>query len=187
VLLAIDTSAGASVALVDAGRVLAQADETDTRGHAEAIGRLLERVLQDAGAAPRDVTAVVSGMGPGPFTGLRVGIAAARAFAAGRGIPVHPVASHDAVAYGTTGELRVVTDARRREIAWTRYLDGEPVDGPHLAPADGTPVVAGISAANLALRAAQLLARGDDTGPSQPLYLRAPDITPSAGPKRVTG
>lgn len=185
-LLAIDTSAGTSVAVVDAGCVLGSADEADTRGHAEAIGRLIVDALAQAGAAPEEITGVVSGMGPGPFTGLRVGIAAARAFAAGRGIPVHPVASHDAVAFGTTGELIVVTDARRREIAWTRYVDGEPVDGPHLAPADGTPATATISAGSLALRAEQLIARGED-GPAQPLYLRAPDVTPSTGPKRVTG
>ncbi len=64
-------------------------------------------------------------MGPGPFTGLRVGIAAARAFAAGRGIPVHPVASHDAVAFGRTAPTLVVTDARRREVAWTTYEPGD--------------------------------------------------------------
>ena len=102
-LLAIDTSAGTSVAVVDAGRVLGSADEADTRGHAEAIGRLIVDALAQAGAAPAEITGVVAGMGPGPFTGLRVGIAAARAFAAGRGIPVHPVASHDAVAFGTHG------------------------------------------------------------------------------------
>jgi len=189
VLLAIDTSAGTSVAVVDAGRVLGSADEADTRGHAEAIGRLILSALEQAGAASDEITAVVAGMGPGPFTGLRVGIAAARAFAAGRGIAVHPVGSHDAIAFGTSGEVLVVTDARRREVAWSRYVDGEPVDGPHLARADEVDGdrTAQVSAASLALRAEQLLARGVATGPDQPLYLRAPDVTPSVGPKRVTG
>lgn len=188
-LLAIDTSAGTSVAVVEGGRVLAEASDPGTRGHAEQIGVLIRRALADAGAAPADITGVVSGMGPGPFTGLRVGIAAARAFAAGRGIPVHPVASHDAIAYGTDGDLLVITDARRREVAWSRYVDGEPVDGPHLGLSDD---VAGdraaqVSAASLALRAEQLRSRGEPTGPEQPLYLRAPDVTPAAAPKRVTG
>jgi tRNA threonylcarbamoyl adenosine modification protein YeaZ len=189
VLLAIDTSTGTSVAVVDAGCVLGTADEADTRGHAEAIGRLIVDALAQAGAAPAEITAVVAGMGPGAFTGLRVGIAAARAFAAGRGIPVHPVGSHDAIAYGTAGEMLVVTDARRREVAWSRYADGEPVDGPHLARADEVDGerTARVSAASLALRAEQLLARGEPTGPGQPLYLRAPDVTPAASPKRVTG
>ena len=198
-LLSIDTSAGASVAVVDAGCVLGSADETDTRSHAEAIGRLILEALAQAGASPAEITAVVAGMGPGPFTGLRVGIAAAYAFAAGRGIPVHPVVSHDAVAQGTTGPLLVVTDARRREVAYSTYADGERTDGPHLAhPDELATVVAGyagytrvdaaqLSAASLGLRAEQLLARGEPTGPGQPLYLRAPDVTPSAGPKRVTG
>ena len=116
-LLAIDTSAGTSVALVAGGRVLAEADEPGTRRHAEAIGTLLRDVLRDAGAVPGDVTGVVAGMGPGPFTGLRVGIAAARAFAFGIGAPVHPVVSHDAIAHGAGTRVLVVTDARRREVA----------------------------------------------------------------------
>jgi tRNA threonylcarbamoyl adenosine modification protein YeaZ len=198
VLLAIDTSAGTSVAVVDAGRILAQADEPDTRSHAEAIGTLIEAVLAQSGAEPADITGVVSGMGPGPFTGLRVGIAAARAFAAGRGIPVHPVASHDAVAYSREAPILVVTDARRREVAWTVYRDGH-TDGPHLAhPEDLATVVEGydalqrvdaaqIPAASLALVAEERIKTGQPTGPDQPLYLRAPDVTLPHAPKRVTG
>ena len=133
-LLAIDTSAGTSVAVVDGDRVLSEASDPGTRGHAELIGTLIQRALADAEASPADITGVVSGMGPGPFTGLRVGIAAARAFAAGRGIPVHPVASHDAVAFGSTAPVLVVTDARRREVAWTTYdAVGANTRGPHLA------------------------------------------------------
>lgn len=199
-LLAIDTSAGTSVAVVDGARVLSQASDANTRGHAEHIGTLIQSVLAEANATPADITGVVSGMGPGPFTGLRVGIAAARAFAAGRGIPVHPVASHDAVAFGRTTPTLVVTDARRREVAWTTYdADGATTDGPHLAhPEDLETVVEGyagfervdtaaISAASLGLIAERLLAAGRPTGPEQPLYLRAPDVTMPGAPKRVTG
>jgi tRNA threonylcarbamoyl adenosine modification protein YeaZ len=194
VLLAIDTSAGASVAVVDAdgvgGTVLGVADVADTRSHAEAIGRLISEALAQAGATPADIDGVVAGMGPGPFTGLRVGIAAAYAFAAGRGVPVHPVSSHEAVAHGTSGRVLVVTDARRREVAWSTFLEAEPLDAPHLArPDDLDTVVEGyatyrridaaqVSAASLGLRALTLLGRGGPTGPEQPLYLRAPDVTP---------
>lgn len=204
-LLSIDTSAGASVAVIDVGRVLGEADESDTRSHAEAIGRLIEEALGQASARPSDVEAVVAGMGPGPFTGLRVGIAAAYAFAAGRGVPVLPLASHGAVAWGRTAPTLVVTDARRREVAWSAYdgLDGDGIPrlgaGPSLArPDDLATVVEGyeryervdaavISAASLGLLADRLEALGAPFGPDRPLYLRAPDVTPSSGPKRVTG
>jgi tRNA threonylcarbamoyl adenosine modification protein YeaZ len=194
VLLAIDTSAGTAVALVDAGRVIAEEASPDPRGHAETVGLLIERVL---GNARPD--AVAAGMGPGPFTGLRVGIAAARAFAFARGIPVHGVCSHDAVAHGRTAPTLVVTDARRREVAWSVYRDAARVDGPHLAhPDDLAAVVDGydaldridaseVSAASLALVAERLLAAGRPTGPDQPLYLRAPDVTLPGASKRVTG
>ena len=199
-LLAIDTSAGTSVAVVDGDRVLSEASDPGARGHAEHIGTLIQAALAEAKATPADITAVVSGMGPGPFTGLRVGIAAARAFAAGRGIPVHPVASHDAVAFGRTAPTLVVTDARRREVAWTTYdADGENTGGPHLGhPEDLATSVEGydgyervdaaaISAASLGLVAARLMKAGQPTGPDQPLYLRAPDVTMPGAPKRVTG
>ena len=199
-LLAIDTSAGTSVAVVDGDRVLSEASDENTRGHAESIGTLIQRALADATATPKDITAVVSGMGPGPFTGLRVGIAAARAFAAGRSIPVHPVASHDAVAFGRTAPTLVVTDARRLEVAWSTYdAEGRKTSGPHLAhPEDLATSVDGydgferidaaeVSAASLGLVAERLLAAGRPTGPEQPLYLRAPDVTMPGAPKRVTG
>src|SRR5689334_24602996 len=78
VLLAIDTSAGTSVAVVDldAG-ILAEESVADTRSHAEVIGTLIESALRLAGVTPNELSGVVAGMGPGPFTGLRVGIAAA--------------------------------------------------------------------------------------------------------------
>jgi tRNA threonylcarbamoyl adenosine modification protein YeaZ len=190
VLLAIDTSAGTSVAVVDDGRVLAEADEPGTRRHAEAIGSLLRAALADAGIEPGAVTGVVAGMGPGPFTGLRVGIAAARAFAFGIGVPVHPVVSHDAIAFGHRERVLVVTDARRREVAWSLYdPDVVRLAGPELVERDGfgevaarhpgIPVLAPptVSAASLGLVAELLLAAGRPLGPAEPLYLRAPDVT----------
>ncbi|MEO8528018.1 MAG: tRNA (adenosine(37)-N6)-threonylcarbamoyltransferase complex dimerization subunit type 1 TsaB [Pseudolysinimonas sp.] len=188
-LLAIDTSAGTSVAVVDDGRTVSVASERGTRHHAEAIGVLVQRALAEAGVAPHQITGVAAGMGPGPFTGLRVGIAAARAFAFGIGVPVHPIVSHDAVAYGHAGRVLVVTDARRSEVAWTLYEDGVAVDGPHLAARDGfgaieslhpgVPILnpAEVSAASLGLVAELLLAQGGPLGPAEPLYLRPPDVT----------
>ena len=213
-LLAIDTSTGTSVALVDPDRgVLAEHTVVDTRRHAEVIGTLIERVFAETGIAPGELSGVVAGMGPGPFTGLRVGIAAARAFALGIDRPVLPVASHDAVAFaaaqaGTARPLLVVTDARRRELAWSSYdlpdADGLPVRlaGPALIlaaelgeagpPSAGLPNdfvridAAEIPAGALGLVAAARRARGEGSGAAEPLYLRAPDVTLST-PKRVTG
>ncbi|MFS0712867.1 tRNA (adenosine(37)-N6)-threonylcarbamoyltransferase complex dimerization subunit type 1 TsaB [Microbacterium sp. 2P01SA-2] len=217
-ILGIDTSIGTAVSIVDlAGRVRAEAVSRDPRGHAEVIGDLLVRVFDDAGVGPAEITAVAAGMGPGPFTGLRVGIAAARSFALGRGIPVVPVASHDAAARARVdpalatggaapveGEpIAIVTDARRRELAVSVYRveNGMPVRivDPHLvlraatepldlfgAAAVELPETTSISAAALARVAAERLAAGDaDTAAVEPLYLRAPDVTVPAGPKKV--
>lgn len=194
-LLAIDTSAGTSVAVVDSGRVLAEADEAGTRRHAEAIGTLLRAALADAGIEPRQVAGVVAGMGPGPFTGLRVGIAAARAFAFGVGVPVHPVVSHDAIAFGREERVLVVTDARRREVAWSLYdPDVVRLEGPALCLRDGFEAITDrhpgvlvldpptVSAASLGLVAELLLAAGRPLGPAEPLYLRPPDVTMPAVP-----
>jgi len=209
-ILGIDTSIGTAVALVDpAGRALAARESADTRGHAEAIGGLIAGVLADAGVGPAAVEAVAAGMGPGPFTGLRVGIAAARAFATGRGVPVLPVASHEAVAAelaerGETGRVVIVSDARRREHYWTLLDLGTPtpaalpvlVKGPGLAALDDLDAVIGegarrvephrVDAAALARLALRRRAAGEPTGPAAPLYLREPDLTPSRGPKRVS-
>ncbi|HXR44191.1 MAG TPA: tRNA (adenosine(37)-N6)-threonylcarbamoyltransferase complex dimerization subunit type 1 TsaB [Pseudolysinimonas sp.] len=200
-LLAIDTSAGTSVAVVDrdAG-ILSQLDEADTRRHAEVIGLLIEAALRDAGVAPAELSGVVAGMGPGPFTGLRVGIAAARAFAAGIGRPVVPLISHDAFALDLTAPLAVVTDARRREVAWSAFAASDAlglpvrVAGPELARPDELDTVlagyerlaaAAIPAGPLGMLAERLFAAGRAFGPSEPLYLRPPDVTLST-PKRVT-
>lgn len=204
-LLAIDTSAGTSVAIVDrdAG-VIAEHSSPDTRGHAELIGTFIQACLDDWGGVVTSLSGVVSGMGPGPFTGLRVGIAAARAFAFGAGKIVVPVVSHDAVAFGAEGPVLVVTDARRHELFWSTYSGsdaaGLPVrtSGPNLAKAaelehdvpgyGGYRLLDGglVSAASLGLIAELQYAHGRPFAADQPLYLRSPDVTLSAGPKRVT-
>jgi tRNA threonylcarbamoyl adenosine modification protein YeaZ len=205
VLLAIDTSAGTSVAVVDrdAG-ILSELNESDTRRHAEVIGILIQAALRDAGVAVTDLSGVAVGMGPGPFTGLRVGIAAARAFAFGAGKPVVPVVSHDAVAFGRAAPTLVVTDARRREVYWSAYsgsdAEGLPIRaaGPGLTPpdslADSVPDFAAyervdaavVSAASLGLVAELLYLHRRRFAGNEALYLRSPDVTLSAGRKRVS-
>jgi tRNA threonylcarbamoyl adenosine modification protein YeaZ len=205
VLLAIDTSAGTSVAVVDRDRgVLAEATEADTRRHAEVIGTLIRAVLDQSGVAVTDLSGVAVGMGPGPFTGLRVGIAAARAFALGIGRPIVPVVSHDAIAFGAADPVLVVTDARRREVYWSAYGGtdeaGLPIreDGPGLTPPDDLSLAvtnfgryrridaAEVSAASVGLIAELLYLHKRPFASSEALYLRSPDVTLSAGPKRVS-
>lgn len=222
-ILGIDTSVGTSVAIVDAdGVVRADRSSDNPLGHAEVIGTLIAQALEDAAVAPAlGVTArtddaveyVAAGMGPGPFTGLRVGIAAARAFALGRGIPVVPVVSHDAVALGhllraaiadaDDERFAVVTDARRREFAYTVY-DGMDADGlplratePALIPRDELDArlaelgaarldAHAVPAALIGLAASRAVAAGRTIGPTDALYLRSPDVTLPAGPKKVS-
>jgi tRNA threonylcarbamoyl adenosine modification protein YeaZ len=205
VLLAIDTSAGTSVAVVDRDRgVLAEVNEADTRRHAEVIGTLIQAALAQSGVSVTDLSGVAVGMGPGPFTGLRVGIAAARAFALGIGRPVVPVVSHDAVAFGQADPVLVVTDARRREVYWSAYGGTDDVglpireEGPGLTPPDDLAAAvtgfaryrrmdaAVVSAASLGLVAELLYLHKRPFAGGEALYLRSPDVTMSAGPKRVS-
>lgn len=220
-ILAIDTSVGTAVAVVEEdGVVRADLSSDNPLGHAEVIGDLLVAAIGEASLGPVGttnapeavaITRVAIGMGPGPFTGLRVGIAAARAFALGRGIPVVPVVSHDAVALGILladpfadiPRFAVVTDARRREFAYTVYDgiddDGLPVRAtePTLVPRDeldarlrglGAERRDGLAipAAMIGLAAGRAVAAGRAIGPHDALYLRSPDVTMPAGPKRVT-
>jgi tRNA threonylcarbamoyl adenosine modification protein YeaZ len=200
VLLAIDSSAGTGAAVVDVARsVLAERVVADPLRHAEVVGELIAGVLADAGAAVGDLEAIAIGVGPGPFTGLRVGMAAGRTFALAAGIPALGVVSHDAIAAasGEGGDLVVTTDARRRELYWSRYAgldaDGIPVrvEGPALAKRDAVPGSAvrldatTLSAGWLGLVAARTRRAGRSPVPIEPLYLRSPDVTLSA-PKRVS-
>lgn len=203
VILAVDTSLGTAVALIDPdGTRRAEAGTADPLGHAEVIGDLVRDVLREGGAD--GITHVVAGMGPGPFTGLRIGIATARAFALGRGIPVVPVPSHTAAALTiqatVTGPFAVVTDARRREVAVTVF-DGQDEDGIPRTIADTVLVraadadehlaglrrvdVTTLSAVDLARVGARALAAGRVLAGEEPLYLRHPDVTLPGAPKKV--
>jgi tRNA threonylcarbamoyl adenosine modification protein YeaZ len=125
-LLAIDTSTSAITVALHDGEIAATATVLDARGHTEHLAPLVERCLESAGRTPADVTDVVVGNGPGPFTGLRVGIVTGLVFGHARGIPVHGVCSLDALALDAAalrgeGDFLVATDARRKEVYWARY------------------------------------------------------------------
>jgi tRNA threonylcarbamoyl adenosine modification protein YeaZ len=157
-LLALDTATPAvTVALHDGSAVLAQAGGRDARRHAELLAPAVERVLAEAGATPDDLTDVAVGTGPGPFTGLRVGLVTARMTASALGLRLHGVCTLDALAaqamtdgsVSPAEEFLVATDARRREVYWAAYrhpgaTPGTPalperVAGPHVARAADVP------------------------------------------------
>ena len=190
--LAVDSSLGTSVAVVSSeGHILSECSSEDTRGHAENIGALLQDALASAGIAASDVTHVVMGVGPGPFTGLRVGMAAAEAFAHSRSLPLIPLVSHDAEALGA-GDVVIVTNARRGEVAYSVY-QGKSVFRRVLGPALARPEnlehelgehrsllriqVETISAGKLGQVAHAYLTAGVAPESRAPQYLRAPDVT----------
>lgn len=129
-LLAIDTATGTVGAAVhDGSQVRGEVVHEDSRRHGELLAPAIEGALDQAGVPVRDVTAVVCGVGPGPFTGLRVGVVTALTLAHSLGLPEpQGVCSLDAVAHQVVGahegEILVATDARRREVYWAHYLIG---------------------------------------------------------------
>jgi len=200
VVLAIDTATPAVTAgVVRRGpsgvEVLGERVTVDPRAHAEQLTPNVLGALADAGLSMADLEAVVVGCGPGPFTGLRVGMATAAAYGHALGLPVFGVCSLDAIGVDTAGDVLVVTDARRREVYWARYRDGVRVDGPAVnAPADvpadasavaGSPEHAalfGLPALPPTVPTASGLVRAVDWDtppePLVPLYLRRPDAKP---------
>jgi tRNA threonylcarbamoyl adenosine modification protein YeaZ len=200
VILAIDTATPAvSAGIVrrdgDSIDVLAERVTVDARAHAEQLTPNVLAALADAGITVDEVNSVVVGCGPGPFTGLRVGMATAAAYGQALGIPVYGVCSLDAIGIDTAGDVLVVTDARRREVYWARYRDGLRTEGPAVnAPADVQADAAAVAgspehAAMFALprqpavypTASGLVRVVDWASPPQPLvplYLRRPDAKP---------
>jgi tRNA threonylcarbamoyl adenosine modification protein YeaZ len=151
-VLAIDTSSGTSVAVLKDGVALAEIEISDTRSHTESIGNAINDALTRASVKPEQISSVAVGRGPAPFTGLRVGIAAALMFAQGVGAKLFGIVSLDAIAKqefsareasAEKRPLLVASDARRSEHYWALYsgLDryGVPIciEGPAVnRPAD---------------------------------------------------
>lgn len=222
-VLALDTSSPAvSVALVELlggdpprwGRT-ATWTVVDGAKHGELLTTGITSVLAELAVTAADLGAVAVGLGPGPFTGLRVGIVTAATMADALGIPAYGVCSLDAVTTWDAPESArvVVADARRKEVYWAEYADdGERVAGPSvMKPADlqaalaaeawdGPVVGAGAvaygfatsptplhpSAEQLVLLAAGRVLSGSPSETLVPLYLRRPDATPTAERKRAT-
>jgi tRNA threonylcarbamoyl adenosine modification protein YeaZ len=151
-VLAFDTATPAvTVALHDGSHVLAETTTVDARRHGELLASSIDAVLAEAGAGRLDITAVAAGTGPGPYTGLRVGLVTARVLGSALGVPLYGVCTLDVIAAdvastGTAGGqgFIVATDARRREVYWARYdADGRRLDGPAVGfPADVAETVA---------------------------------------------
>ncbi|MFF7839588.1 tRNA (adenosine(37)-N6)-threonylcarbamoyltransferase complex dimerization subunit type 1 TsaB [Streptomyces ossamyceticus] len=213
-LLALDTATPAvTVALHDGTDVVAASSQVDARRHGELLLPAVDRVLAEAGARLDAVTAIVVGTGPGPYTGLRVGLMTADTFGLALGVPVHGLCTLDALAYAADveGPFVAATDARRKEVYWARYEDARTrVTDPAVdRPAEIAEVVAGlpavgagallypdtfpdarapehVSAAALAALAAERLAKGEELEAPRPLYLRRPDAQVPKNYKVVT-
>jgi tRNA threonylcarbamoyl adenosine modification protein YeaZ len=212
-VLALDTSAPAvSVALHDGTDVVGAATGEGAMAHGELLAPSIARALSDAGATIHDVTDVAVGVGPGPFTGLRVGVVTALTLGASLEVPTHGVCSLDVLAAEAlgVGPFLIATDARRKEVYWALY-DGGPqslrrIEGPAVARPDalaalypGVPVVgrgAQLYPDFLAAQAgpldpsAGILAGGVAAGsfvelPLEPLYLRRPDVSEPTALKRA--
>lgn len=218
-LLGLDTATAlTSVAAVEVDlsdgvcRPLASAVHRDPRRHGEVLPTMVLGVLAEAGLEPSDLTAVAVGVGPGAYTGLRVGIATAQALALSLALPVLGTLTVDAIAFetGLSSPFTVVTDARRREVYVSKYRDhrtreGAPVvaspddlvlgvglvvvtpDTPDLAPlgVDVTHLVDGPTGIAVCEAVVHRLHRGVATEPVRPVYLRRPDVTVAAGPTSV--
>jgi tRNA threonylcarbamoyl adenosine modification protein YeaZ len=211
-LLALDTATPAvTVALHDGTSVIASSSQVDARRHGELLLPAVDRVLAEADLRLDAVTGIVVGVGPGPYTGLRVGLMTADTFALALGVPAYGLCTLDGLAYAADieGPFVVATDARRKEVYWARYADprtrvSEPaVDRPADLDLGGLPAVGAgallypdtfpdarapeyVSAAALASLAAEKLAAGEELAAPRPLYLRRPDAQVPKNYKVVT-
>ena len=211
-LLAFDTATPlVSVALHDGHDVIVELTSDRPMKHGEQLAPLIEQALAQAGIVRQDVTGLAVGVGPGPFTGLRVGLVTARTLAFVLDLPVYGVCTLDvlaveAVEAGTvSGEFVVATDARRKEVYLASYdaagvrLDGPVVDKPATLATDRPAVGEGATlypdffpnAAGPLRPSAGWLARvvagerAELLGP-EPLYLRRPDAIAPGKPKTVS-
>lgn len=205
-LLALDTSSPAvTVAVHDGRTVLAERTVVDARRHTELVAPSVVEVLEAAGCDRRDLDAIAVGIGPGPFTGLRIGLVTARTLGAALDISVHGVCSLDIIAAeaAVPGESVVVTDARRKEVYLAEYTGGRRTAGPVVdypaALASDLPAAGGGATLypdqfpnavppehpSAAILAGLIVTQAADIVPPDPLYLRRPDAAPPGQRKSV--
>ena len=216
-LLAFDTATPAVTAALGrtdadgAFTLLASASSVDARRHGELLAPTVRGLFTEAGLGLADLDHIAVGVGPGPYTGLRVGLATGHALADALGIPCHGVVTLDALAFATkrTEPFLGMTDARRKEVFWARYDDHLTrvgrvhVDRPAEIDTEGLPLVGdgarmyeevlGASArepylpdaAAMAELALLRLSRGEKSLEPLPLYLRRPDAVEPGAPKKV--
>jgi tRNA threonylcarbamoyl adenosine modification protein YeaZ len=214
--LGIDTSTPlVSVALVSGDGLVVRREELASNKHGEVLAAFIDEVLHDAGAVAADVGAVGVGLGPGPFTGLRVGIVTAAAMSDALDIPAYGVCSLDMVDGTHDGGALVVSDARRRQLYWAAYnSDGVRQEGPEIGfPQDVAEHVRGRvtevagpastlyadafagfriaepcwpDTARIAVHARSQCQSELSPEPLTPMYLRRPDAREPGPPKRVT-
>lgn len=207
-MLGIDTATVVCVGLAVDGREVGVGQVADRMAHVEQLTPLVRQVCREAGVAVTELTDVVVGLGPGPYTGLRVGIVTARVLAEIAGARLHGVCTLDVIASAYAdgdergaGEFVVATDARRKEVYWARYAaDGTRLEGPSVSPADDVPRLPTVGPAALLYADRLQVAAGPTAldpavlataGPSladagvAPLYLRRPDATEPGRRKSV--
>jgi tRNA threonylcarbamoyl adenosine modification protein YeaZ len=219
-VLALDTSSPTvTVAVCETNegdvRLRGERSETADNRHGERLAPLTAAAMRDAGVVVDQLEAVVVGLGPAPFTGLRVGIMTARAMSDALAIPAYGVCSLDGIAHRFTtdkGSFAVVTDARRKQVYWALYDEAaRRIDGPELLPPDelaaqlSSRTTDAVGAGVLKYRnafAGFTVREGDPSpravdlvwcvdfsaapGSLAPLYLRRPDAQPPGRPKAVT-
>ena len=210
-LLALDSATPhVTVALHDGADVVVELVADRPMKHAEQLAPLIDRAMSEAGIVRQALTAIAAGVGPGPFTGLRVGLVTARTLAHVLDLPVHGVCSLDVLAAqavgdgAVSGDFAVATDARRKEVYVASYAEGRRVSGPEvIKPADAATDGFVVGRGATLYPEAFPHARGPE-GPSaavlcdvvvreryelldpEPLYLRRPDAREPHQPKRVS-
>ncbi len=170
--LAIDTSTSKTiVGVIEDGTVLFEEAHEGATDHGRALSELVAKALK----VSKPPHQVIVGMGPGPFTGLRVGIAFAQTFALARDIPVVGVCSLDAIKIDQS-QYTVAVDARRKEIYWASYKDGVRIDGPHVnKPAEIENFIIDVYP-----DMGKLVELSKNQNITEPMYLRRPDAVPTA-------
>ncbi|MFF5258841.1 tRNA (adenosine(37)-N6)-threonylcarbamoyltransferase complex dimerization subunit type 1 TsaB [Actinomadura viridis] len=150
-------------------------ETVDRRRHTEVLTPAIAEVMAEAGASPDDLSAIAVGVGPGPYTGLRVGLVTARAMGESLRVPVHGVCTLDVIAWasGRTAPFAVATDARRKEVYWARYDSArsrttEPAVGPPADVLAGGPEGLPVIGEGAALYPEVLGAAGHDAQPLLP-------------------